>query len=327
MPPVDAPITSTWITSSDIARSGACRIRPTGATGAGLLSSAKPRAFRREKDFREAPIETSRAGLGKRIGSPEGQGRHGLLGTFLGHRRHDHDACAPHALSRIREFRAQAACAGHFEIEQDRIDTNGLERVDCVFRGARNGGELERIVAFDHPRQHCASDDAVVDDHQADPAFVYRRDRLAVPRTGERPLHGPQFSGYADELKLDVQRLSIERFHYIFVRTGFERGTDVRHVVLGGAEDDLGLVFMAPLPKHTQELHSAHHGHVPVEQDNVRHLGFAPRQRLASVAGLIDLEVESLENMPRDLANDLRVIDDQTTLHALLLPTRLVGVL
>ena len=81
----------------------------------------------------------------------------------------------------------------NFEIEQDRIDTNGLERVDCVFRGARNGGELERIVAFDHPREHRASDDAVVDDHQADPAFVYWRDRLAVPRTGERPLHGHNF--------------------------------------------------------------------------------------------------------------------------------------
>ena len=41
-------------------------------------------------------------------------------------------------------------------------------------------------------------------------------------------------------------------------------------------------------------------------------------------SGLIDLEVEGLEDVPRDLANDLRVIDDQTALHTHVLPTRLV---
>src|SRR6185503_3222543 len=56
-------------------------------------------------------------------------------------------------------------------------------------------------------------------------------------------------SGDADELKLDVERLAVEGLHYLFVRTGFERGANVRHIVLGGAKNDLGLVVVAPLAK------------------------------------------------------------------------------
>src|SRR5690349_19537743 len=64
-------------------------------------------------------------------------------------------------------------------------------------------------------------------------------------------------SGDADELKLDVQRLAVERLHHIFVGTGFESGTNVRHVVLGGAEHDLWLVAVPALAKHAQEFHPA----------------------------------------------------------------------
>ena len=99
-------------------------------------------------------------------------------------------------------------------------------------------------------------------------------------------------------------------------RTGFERRADMRHVVLGGAEDDLGLVGMTALTEQPQELHAAHHRHVPVEQDDVRHLGFAAGQGLLAVARLFDLELERLEDVPRDLADHLRVIDDQTAFHA-----------
>ena len=128
-------------------------------------------------------------GFGKRIGGPERQRRDRLLGALLGHRRHDHDVGAAGIVENARD-RTEAARARHFEIEQDGVDADRLKRVDRVLGGARDRGQLERIVAVDHPRKHRASDDAVVDDHQADTAFVYWRSRLAVPRTGERPLHG-----------------------------------------------------------------------------------------------------------------------------------------
>src|SRR6201999_593702 len=78
-------------------------------------------------------------------------------------------------------------------------------------------------------------------------------------------------SGDADELKLDVKRLAIERLHHIFVGSRFERRTDVRHVVLGRAENHFWLVAVAALTEQAKELHPAHHWHVPVEQDHVRH--------------------------------------------------------
>jgi len=56
-------------------------------------------------------------------------------------------------------------------------------------------------------------------------------------------------SGDADELQLNVKRLSVEWLHHIFVGTGLERGTNMRHVVLGGAKHDLRLVGMAALAK------------------------------------------------------------------------------
>ena len=69
------------------------------------------------------------------------------------------------------------------------------------------------------------------------------------------------------------------------------------------------------LAEQLQELHPAHHRHVPVEQDDVGHPGFAAGQRFLAVAGLLDLELERFEDVPRDLADHLEVIDDQTALH------------
>src|SRR5258708_17378095 len=91
----------------------------------------------------------------------------------------------------------------------------------------------------------------------------------------------------------------------------------MRHVIFGGAETHFGLIMVAALPKQPQKFHPAHYRHVPVEQDNVRHLGFAAGQGLLAVASLVDLEFEGLENVARDLADHLGVIDDQTAFHAL----------
>ena len=43
-------------------------------------------------------------------------------------------------------------------------------------------------------------------------------------------------------------------------------------------------------------------------------------KRFLAVAGLVDLELERLEDVPGDLADHLRIIDDQTALHACSFP-------
>ena len=73
---------------------------------------------------------------------------------------------------------------------------------------------------------------------------------------------------------------------------------------------------MPPLPQQAKELHAAHYRHIPIEQDHVGHLLLATRQGFLAVAGFLDLELERLENVPSDLSDHLRVIDDQTAFHA-----------
>src|SRR5437763_1284525 len=70
------------------------------------------------------------------------------------------------------------------------------------------------------------------------------RDPKSGPAIWRAPAPWPGRSGDADELKLDMQRFAVERLHDVFVCACLERGADVRHVVLGRAENDLGLVAM-----------------------------------------------------------------------------------
>src|SRR4249919_1037706 len=97
-------------------------------------------------------------------------------------------------------------------------------------------------------------------------------------------------SGDADELQFDVKCFPVEGLHHILIRTGFKRRADMRHVVFCGAKHDLGLVGMAALTEELQKLHPAHHRHVPVEQDDVRHLGLTARQRFLPVARFLDFK-------------------------------------
>ncbi len=108
-----------------------------------------------------------------------------------------------------------------------------------------------------------ASDVGIVDNHQPRPDVDRPRFPVGGPAIWRAPAPRSR-ARHADELKLDVQRLSIERLHHIFVSAGFKRCSDMRHVIFSGAENDLGLVAMAALTKHAQKLHSAHHWHVPV---------------------------------------------------------------
>src|SRR5205085_11164514 len=122
-------------------------------------------------------------------------------------------------------------------------------------------------------------------------------------------------SGRADEQQLDLQGVVIERLHHVFVRPRGDRLADVRDIVLGGAEDDLGLVAAGLLAQRDDELDAAHHRHVPVEQDQVGHRLGALAERVLAVFGLAYLETETLDDMARNLADYARVIDDQAALH------------
>ena len=139
----------------------------------------------------------------------------------------------------------------------------------------------------------------------------------AVHRTlwpaGFQPLIGVTHHDPAEEERL-LHSYLLQRPAGLIL-TGFERSADVRHVVLGRAEHHLGLVPVAALAQQFQKFHPAHHGHVPIEQDHVGHLFLAPGQGLAAVAGLLDLELQCLEDVTRDLADHLGVIDDEAGFH------------
>ena len=74
-------------------------------------------------------------------------------------------------------------------------------------------------------------------------------------------------------------------------------------------------ITVTTLAKQAEELHPAHHRHVPVEQNNIGHLLFAARQRLLAIARFVDLELQGLQDMPGDLPDHLRIIDYQTAFH------------
>ena len=64
------------------------------------------------------------------------------------------------------------------------------KRFDGVLGSSGDSGNFECRVGFDHARKHRAGDRRIIDDHQPDSAACGPRVPVAVPRTGERPLHG-----------------------------------------------------------------------------------------------------------------------------------------
>src|SRR5262245_48445117 len=90
------------------------------------------------------------------------------------------------------------------------------------------------------------------------------------------------------------------------------------NVVLGGAEHHLRTVAVRHPAQQPQELVAVHLRHVPVEQHRIRHLGAADFERPLAVLGLGNLEIEPFENSPCHLANDARIVNDQTGLHRFL---------
>ena len=146
-----------------------------------------------DQDFGEFAVESAGAGLGQRIGRAERQRGDGLLGALFGKRGHDHDLGAGRGGNDPRN-RFEPSRAGHFQIEQHDIDAAFAQRVDGRFGSPRDGCDFKCRIALDHARQDRPGDRRIVDDHQADPATrgpcVIVGIRKAVPRSGERPLHG-----------------------------------------------------------------------------------------------------------------------------------------
>src|SRR5262245_4143833 len=111
-------------------------------------------------------------------------------------------------------------------------------------------------------------------------------------------------SDQADFLKLGFDNLLVERFHDVLVRSGVQRARDMRHVVLGGAEHDLGPIAVGHPPQRAQEFVAVHLRHVPVEQDGIGHLAAAGLDRLLTVFRFDDFELETFENPPRHFSDD-----------------------
>src|SRR5262249_45543530 len=90
---------------------------------------------------------------------------------------------------------------------------------------------------------------------------------------------------------------------------------DMRDIVLGGAEDHLGLIASRHAAQISKELVAVHDRHVPIEQDRLGQTTLARLQRLLAVLGFDDVEIQAFQNTPRDLSDDARVIDYQTCSH------------
>src|SRR3954462_5687337 len=126
-------------------------------------------------------------------------------------------------------------------------------------------------------------------------------------------------SDKADFLEFRRHDVLVERLHDVLVGARVQRARDMRDVVLGGAEHHLGLVATRHAPEMAEELVAVHHRHVPVEQDRVGQAALAGLQRLLTVLGFEDLEVEALQDPARNLADDAGIINDETSSHVNLL--------
>src|SRR5438105_3472056 len=129
-----------------------------------------------------------------------------------------------------------------------------------------------------------------------------------------RRIDGPK-SDKADFLELRGNDVLVERLHDVFVGPGMKRARDVGDIVFGGAEHHLGRIATGHAAEIAQEFVSIHDRHIPIEQDGVGQAALADFQRLLAVLGFDDLEIKALQDSPRDLPYDTRVIDNQTCSH------------
>ena len=183
--------------------------RQQGRSRTGREVGAAQRAQLAEQDFGEAPVEAPGAGLGQGVGGAKRERGDGFFGAVLGLRRDDQHlraACG----GEDPGDRFEAPGAGHFEVEQDDVDADFGERRDGVLGGARNGDDLEPAVALDHPAEHGARDDRIVDDHQpratSPRGQSLRRHDPMVPRLDRRSRNRLQATPTSCSLMCSVSR-------------------------------------------------------------------------------------------------------------------------
>src|SRR6478672_5744405 len=95
-------------------------------------------------------------------------------------------------------------------------------------------------------------------------------------------------SDQSDFLELRRNDVLVERLHDVFVGAGMQRARNVRDVVFGGAEHDLGRIATGHAAQVAEELVAVHDRHVPVEQNRFGHGALANLKRLLAVLGLAD---------------------------------------
>src|SRR6202034_156101 len=134
----------------------------------------------------------------------------------------------------------------------------------------------------------------------------------------DKTRHGASDQPNFLELRLD--NVLVERLHDVLVGASVKRPRDMCDVVFGGAEHPFRPIPAGKPPQHPQEIVAVHFRHIPVEQDRIRQLPFAGFDRLLAVLCFHDLEFETFEDSPSYLANDARVVDNQTSLHNVLTP-------
>ena len=107
----------------------------------------------------------------------------------------------------------------------------------------------------------------------------------------------------------------VKRLHDIFVGAGTDGFPNMSDVVLGSAENHLGLVAAFAHAQLRDELDACHDRHVPVQQNHIGHRFGAAIEPFLSVLRFLDLEPKRFENVSRYLADYARVIDDKAGFH------------
>ena len=76
------------------------------------------------------------------------------------------------------------------------------------------------------------------------------------------------------------------------------------NIAFGGAEHHLRAFAVRHLPERGEEFVTVHPGHVPIEQNRIRHATAAGIERHRAVFCFDDIKLHIFEDSPRDFAND-----------------------
>ena len=214
---------------------GSAARRGRGAAHAGSRSARPMRRSRSASTSAKRPAKLPMPGLGRVSAAPSASART-VVSAPSSAIEETISTRAPLPGADDLGQRLEAARAGHLDVEQDDVDAGRSCSASSASPALPAVATISKSsMAGDHPRQHRPRHRRIVDDHQTRSGGSAgwsrpppRKCRLAGSRD-------------ADDLQLGLERVAVERLHHIFVGAGVDRGADMGDVVLGGAEDDLGL--------------------------------------------------------------------------------------